>query len=79
MSQKPAIDTDEIKIEIEKLAHFDQEITAEVPWHCIKEIKARSTGCFPAVPAMHRRIDQSVRSRSDLAPPAEPRNDTGDA
>ena len=41
MSQNPAIDTDDIKIEISELAHNDQAITAEVPWHCIEKIKAR--------------------------------------
>lgn len=41
MSQNPAIDTDDISIDITQLDRYDQAITAEVPWHCIEKIKAR--------------------------------------
>ena len=39
--QTPAINTDEITIEIEQLDHFDQKLTAVMPGHCIQQITER--------------------------------------
>ncbi|MAJ45990.1 MAG: hypothetical protein CBC35_01660 [Planctomycetes bacterium TMED75] len=39
--QTPAINTEEIKIDVEPLDHFDQKLTVVLPAHCIKQITDR--------------------------------------
>ena len=41
--QTPAINTDDITIDVEPLDHFDQKLTVVMPAHCIKQITDRLT------------------------------------